>query len=159
MSLAWAPRPLWKWACRTLQEKGAGAEQNSWIKSHLKWLLCRVEQCQTHFLHYQRLRLLCDGQSQFFTIPPQSDSRSIASAAVYQYDCSYYIRLKKIFWAFLSGGPCVSVCVCVGGGGGVLAFGYIRCYRRNLYSWVWNSYRREKIRSSSVVYWALKPHL
>lgn len=89
--------------------------------------------------------------------PPQSHYWSIASAAVYQSVCSFitlYRRLKKIVWSFLSGGLCVCVCW-----GCVLAFGYIRCYRRNLYCWVWNSYRRGKIRSSSVVYWTLKKHL
>ncbi len=153
MSLAWAPRPLWKRARRTLQEKSADAEQNSRIKSHLKWLLCRVEQCQTHFLHYQRLRLLCDGQSQFFTISPAKWQQ------IYRVCCClsiWLLLLHKIEEDFLSISFRWAVCEW---GGGVLSFGYIRCYRRNLYSWVWNSYRREKIRSSSVVYWALKPHL
>lgn len=146
---------------RTLQEKGTGAEQNSGIKCHLKWLLCRVEQCQTHFLHYRQLRLLCDGQSRnagkFFTISPRKVTADLLRLLLFinmSALLSHCIRLKKIVWAFLSGGLCVS-----GEGGCVLAFGYIRCYRRNPYCWVWNSCRRGKIRSSSVVYWALKNHL
>lgn len=47
---------------------------------------------------------------------------------------SLWERLRKIAWAFLSGRMCAD------GGGCLLASGYIRCYRRNLYCWVWDSY-------------------
>lgn len=154
---ALAPYTLQRQTCRRLPGNASFCTVE--IKCHLKWLLHRVEQCQTHFLHDQRLGQPHNGryrmQETFSQFPPLKVNADLLSDAVYQYvrslhSLSLWGRLKKIGWAFLSGGMCAY------GGGCLLASGYIRCYRRNLYCWVWDTYGNGQIRSSPVVYWAFE---